>query len=94
MPYCTIVEFEWNDHISRAGFEAMMAGAGAGADVAPPAGLLSRIVGVDDTAARIVEVWRSGADAQAFAEQTAEMTGQMPAPSRVVGFDVASYQTA
>ena len=28
---------------------------------------MTRIVGVDDGAARIVEVWRSGADAQAFA---------------------------
>jgi hypothetical protein len=98
MPYCTIVEFEWNDAIDRAGFEGMMAGAGGGAagagDAPPAAGLLSRIVGVDDTAARIVEVWRSGADAQAFAAQSAAVTSQMPAPSRVVGFEVSSYQTA
>ena len=96
MPYCTIVEFEWNDAIDRAGFEGMMTGtrAGGDGDAPPPAGLLSRIVGVDDTAARIVEVWRSGADAQAFAAQSAPVTSQMPAPSRVVGFEVSSYQTA
>jgi hypothetical protein len=93
MPYCTIVEFEWNENIDRAGFEAVMAGAGAGAGAPPPAGLLSRIVGVDDTAARIVEVWRSGADARAFAELTAPMTSQMPAPSRVVGFEATHYET-
>ncbi len=30
MPYCTIVEFEWNDGLGRAGFESMMAAAGQG----------------------------------------------------------------
>jgi hypothetical protein len=90
MPFCTIVEFEWNAGVDRAGFEDMVATAGA----AVPDGLLTRIVGIDDHAARVVEVWRSGADAQAFAEQSAPVTGQLPAPSRVVGFEVSSYQTA
>ncbi len=42
----------------------------------------------------IVEVWRSGADARAFAELTAPMPNQMPAPSRVVGCEAAHYETA
>ncbi len=92
MPFCTIVEFEWTADFGRAGFEAMMATAGADAQV--PDGLLTRIVGIDDSAARIVEVWRSGADAQAFAAASAPMTSRMPAPARVAGFEVSSYQTA
>ena len=92
MPFCTIVEFEWNADFGRAGFEGMMATTGTAAQV--PEGLMTRIVGVDDGAARIVEVWRSGADAQAFAAATARTTSQMPAPSRVVGFEVSSYQSA
>ena len=69
MPFCTIVELEWNADFSRADFEGMMATTGTAAQV--PEGLMTRIVGVDDSAARIVEVWRSGADAQAFAAATA-----------------------
>jgi hypothetical protein len=92
MPFCTIVEFEWNADFGRAGFEGMMATTGTAAQI--PEGLMTRIVGVDDGAARIVEVWRSGADAQAFAAATAPTTSQMPAPSRVVGFEVSSYQSA
>lgn len=93
MPFCTIVEFEWTADFGRAGFEEAMTAA-AGADAQVPDGLLTRIVGIDDSAARIVEVWRSGADAQAFAAASAPVTSQMPAPARVVGFEVSSYQTA
>lgn len=92
MPFCTIVEFEWTADFGRTGFEGMMATAGADAQV--PEGLMTRIVGVDDSGARIIEVWRSGTDAQAFAAVTAPTTSQMPAPSRVVGFEVSSYQSA
>jgi hypothetical protein len=91
MPYCTIVEFEWNESLDRAGFDAMMAAAGP--DGPLPEGLLTRIVGGDDVTGRVVEVWRSGADARAFAERSAPATGQMPAPSRVAGFEASSYQT-
>jgi hypothetical protein len=91
MAFCTIVEFEWNADFGRACFEEMMTTANADAQV--PQGLMTRIVGVDDSAARIVEVWRSGADAQAFAAESAPVTSRMPAPSRVVGFEVTSYQS-
>jgi hypothetical protein len=46
MPFCTIVEFEWNAGVDRAGLEGMM------------------------------------------------VTGRLPAPSPVVGFEVSSYRTA
>jgi hypothetical protein len=90
MPFCTIVEFEWNAGIDRAAVEDMLAAAGASV----PDGLLTRIVGIDDSAARVVEVWRSRADAMAFAEQSAPVIGQLPAPSRVMGFEASSFQTA
>jgi len=89
MPFCTIVEFEWGDELERDRYEA--ATKVAGADDAVPPGRLARIVGVDDAGARVVEVWRSGADARAFAEHSAHAVAHMPTPSRVIGFEVTSY---
>ena len=42
------------------------------------------------------EVWRSSDDARAFAEQSgpAMAVAEMPAPSRVYGFEVTSYEVA
>jgi hypothetical protein len=61
--------------------------------VRPPSGLSGRIAGVDDTGARVIEVWRSGDDARRFAEQSAPSLSavQMPPPARVLGFEVTSY---
>ena len=61
-----------------------------------PAGCLSRIVGIDDGGARTIEVWRSTADARAFAEASARALAQteLPPPTRVVGFEVTSYIVA
>jgi len=89
MPFCTIVEFEWGDEAERDRFQSA---AGAGDQV--PQGCLARIVGIDDAGARVVEVWRSGEDARAFAERTAAAVAQLPAPSRVAGFEVTSYVVA
>jgi heme-degrading monooxygenase HmoA len=89
MPFCTIVEFEWGDELERDRYEA--ATRDAGADDTVPSGRLARIVGVDDAGARVIEVWRSGADARAFAEQSAHAVAHMPTPSRVIGFEVTSY---
>src|SRR5690242_15154383 len=90
MPYCTIVEFGWDDSFGREQFAGMTSGM-----TQTPEGCLSRIVGSDDSGARIIEVWRSGDDARAFAEQTAPdlASGQWPMPSRVLGFE-ASYIVA
>jgi len=49
------------------------------------------LVGGTYAVARVVEVWVSGEDARAFAERSAPAVAEMPAPSRVVGFDVTSY---
>ena len=91
MTFCTIVEFEWDATFGRESFEQLI-GTGEGDEVVP-AGRLSRIAGIDDKGARMIEVWRSGDDARAFAEQSAPFlaASQMPSPSRVVGFEVTSY---
>ena len=61
-----------------------------------PAGCLSRITGVDDAGARVIEVWRSGDDARAVAEKSrpALAAARLPAPARVVGFEATSYRVA
>jgi hypothetical protein len=66
MPFCTIVEIEWGENLDRERFERMAGGTNDSA----PDGRLARITGIDVTGARVVEVWRSGDDASAFAEQT------------------------
>jgi hypothetical protein len=89
-----VVEFEWSSPEEREKFENMI-GAAGGAGHAP-AGRLSHITGIDDTGARMIEVWRSGDDARAFAEQSGPVLAavEMPAPSRVYGFEVTSYVVA
>jgi hypothetical protein len=92
MTFCTLVEFEWDETFGRERFTSAV----GDMDADTPEGLLSRIVGIDDKGARIIEVWRSGDDAQAFAEQSRPFlaAAQMPAPSRVIGFEVTSYLVA
>jgi len=90
LPFCTIVEFEWADPSERERLEAAL---GAGAD-GPPEGRLAKIVSVDDSGARVIEVWRSGDHARAFAERSAPAVAEMPTPSRVAGFEVTSYDLA
>jgi hypothetical protein len=94
MPYCTIVEFEWDESFDHEGFASMLDRMSEGSP--PPEGRLSRIAGIDGQGARMIEVWRSSDDAQAFARRSAPLlsTAQMPAPSRVVGFEVTDYVIA
>jgi hypothetical protein len=89
MPFCTVVEFEWDETFDHQRFASMTGNAGA----EMPAGCLSRIVGIDNKGARMIEVWRSGEDARAFAEKSAPALAdaQLPPPSRVFGFDVTAY---
>jgi len=89
MTFCTLVEFEWDETFGRERFTSVIGEVGGDT----PEGLLCRIVGTDDKGARVIEVWRSGDDAQAFAEQSRPFlaAAQMPAPSRVIGFEVTSY---
>ncbi len=91
MPFCTIVEFEWDGPAARVAFEATMT---AVSEEAPPAsGRLSRIVGVDDAGAYVVEVWSSPGDAQRFVEASAPLLARapLPAPARVTSFAVTDY---
>jgi len=94
MTYCTVVEFEWDEDFDYEGFRRTL---GRLSEESPsPEGLLSRITGIDASGARVIEVWRSGDDAQEFAKQSAPLlaTVPMPPPSRVTGFEVTSYEVA
>ena len=94
MPFCTLVEFEWSQSSGREQFTAALGEADPDGEL--PAGCLSRITSIDDAGARVIEVWRSGDDARAFAEQSrpALAAAQLPAPSRVAGFETTSYRVA
>lgn len=94
MTFCTIVEFEWNDEFGRDQLQAAMAKLAQPSG--PPEGRLTRIVGMDDNGARVIEVWRTGDDARRFAEQSAPALSEamMPQPSRVIGFDVSDIEIA
>ena len=91
MPFCTIVEFEWDETFDWDGFARAISGAGG--EAPPPDGRLSQISGIDERGARVIEVWRSAGDAQAFAEKSRPFleAAKLPAPSRVLGFEVTSY---
>ncbi|HEY1344829.1 MAG TPA: hypothetical protein VGF54_07590 [Streptosporangiaceae bacterium] len=91
MPFCTIVEFEWDETFDRAGFSRVISGAGG--ETPFPDGLLSQISGIDEKGARVIEVWRSAGDARAFAEKSRPFleAAKLPPPSRVAGFEVTSY---
>ncbi len=92
MPFCTIVEFEWDENFDHQQFAATV---GSAADELPP-GCISRISGIGASGAKMIEVWRSGDDARAFAEQSKPFLAdaQLPAPVRVAGFEVTSYSVA
>jgi len=93
MPYCTIVEFEWDESFDGGAFAFTL----GEMDKAPtPPGRLGRIAGIDEKGARLIEVWRSGDDARRFAEQSAPSLSDapMPSPSRVVGFEVTTYDVS
>jgi len=94
MPFCTIVEFEWDETFGREQFTDMIGQVGPAEGL--PAGCLSRIVGIDDTGARVIEVWNSSDDARAFAEKSAPAlaSSQMPQPARVTGFETTGYVVA
>jgi len=66
---------------------------GTGGETPAPDGRLSQISGIDEKGARVIEVWRSAGDAQAFAEKSRPVlaAAKLPAPSRVLGFEVTSY---
>jgi len=92
MAFCTLVEFEWDESFGRGQFTAAVGNADPGDEL--PAGCLSRITSIDDTGARVIEVWRSGDDARALAEKSrpALAAAQLPAPARVAGFKTTSYR--
>jgi hypothetical protein len=92
MTFCTIVEFEWDESFDHEGFASTLDRMSEGSPA--PEGRLSRIAGIDAHGARMIEVWRSSQDAEAFAKQSAPLlaAAQLPAPSRVTAFEVTSYE--
>lgn len=92
MPYCTVVEFD--DSFDRERFEEFTKSAGGTESL--PDGCLSRIVGIDDTGARVIEVWESGEAAMVFAQKTGPSlaSADLPAPVRVFGFQATTYLVA
>jgi hypothetical protein len=89
--YCTVVEFEWEDPRSRAAFEKVTASGPSHAE-----GRLVRILGSDDSGARAIEVWSSPEDARRFAESASPAldASELPAPTRVFGFEVSTFDVA
>jgi hypothetical protein len=94
MPFCTLVEFEWDESFGRKQFTSAVGNADPGDEL--PAGCLSRITSIDDAGARVIEVWSSGDDARAFAERSrpALAAARLPAPTRVAAFETTSYRVA
>jgi hypothetical protein len=68
-------------------------GHGGRLDVGTVRGQAEDRPGAHEKGARVIEVWRSADDAQAFAEKSRPFleAAKLPAPSRVVGFEVTSY---
>lgn len=89
MPYCTIVEFEWSADCSRQDVEALVFKSGPSSEEV--VGRMSRIGGIDDSGAWMIEVWRSPEDAQAFAEKSSSQLGgtRFPMPARIVSFETS-----
>ena len=90
MAYCTVVEFEFDRAGQR---EALERATSSGGD-ATAEGRLVRIVGIDEHGARAIEVWRAPEDARRFAETSAPSLDELPAPSRVFGFEATIFDVA
>ena len=92
MAFCTLLEWESAFPFDR--YQQMNDRTDSHAGL--PEGCLSRIVGrPDGGGATIIEVWRSGQDAQRFSEQHAHLLAEfsMPAPTRVAAFETRIFQT-
>jgi hypothetical protein len=91
---CTVVEFHWDAPEGRRAFEAAMEAVSA--EAPPPTGRTSRIVGLTDMGAHVVEVWRTPEDARRLAAAAAPLLARVsfPAPASVHSFDVTSYEAS
>jgi hypothetical protein len=59
-----------------------------------PDGCLTRIVGLVDSGARIIEVWQTSDDAGRFNEKHGHLIAKfnIPSPTRVSAFDATTFQ--
>jgi hypothetical protein len=89
MPFCTIVEWE-------AGFDAGLHDTlTALVGQTLPDGCLTRIAGIAEAGAHVVEIWASPEDAHRFSEASTDAVAAMnvPPPDRVSAFETAVYQS-
>ena len=95
MPFCTLVEFEW-DAVVRPGAVHRRPGRGRPRRANCRQGCLSRITSIDDAGARVIEVWRSGDDARAFADDAGPRWPRHSSRRRpgLAGFEAAGYRVA
>ena len=92
MAFCTLLEWENAFPFDR--YQQMNDRTESHAGL--PEGCLSRIVGhPDGDGAAIIEVWRSGGDAQRFSEDNAHLLAEfgMPPPTRVAAFETSIFQS-
>ena len=59
-----------------------------------PEGCLARVVGADNSGARIIEVWQSDENAKRFSDKNSHLIAelQIPAPSRVAAFQTTVFE--
>ena len=92
MAFCTLLEWESAFPFDR--YQQMNDRTESHAGL--PKGCLTQVVGRGDgDAATIIEVWRSGDDAQRFSEHNAHLLTEfgMPPPTRVAAFETSIFQT-
>lgn len=90
VPFCTMVE--WDQEFSSDVHDMLTKRAEDGL----PDGCLCRIVGTGQGGQKVIEVWRSPADAQRWAEVASGEVGDMnmPPPDRVSAFETSAYVVA
>jgi hypothetical protein len=85
MPFCTLLE--WDSGFDRELFDRLNERAGISDEL--PDGCLSRIVGLVESGARVIEVWESQDDARRFSEQNTSLIAELniPPPTGVAAFE-------
>jgi len=83
---------EWDQDFSSDVYDKLTKHAGDGL----PDGCVCRIVGTGQSGPKVIEVWRTPADAQRWAEATSGDVSDMsmPPPDRVSAFETSAYVVA
>ena len=91
MPFCTLLEWDRGFDLER--YNRLNERAGTHDDL--PEGCVSRIVGLVESGARVIEVWESDQDARRFADENAPLIAevQMPPPTGVAAFETTVFMS-